>query len=91
MKSNVLKALFPILLAFIALPISAQSEIFVSPTGKANGDGSVQHPFNRIQVALEKARTEKGEIVIYLREGKYILDKPIVSHPRTGTIPGSYL
>ena len=84
MKSNVLKALFPILLAFIALPISAQSEIFVSPTGKANGDGSVQHPFNRIQVALEKARTEKGEIVIYLREGKYILDKPIVFTPQDG-------
>lgn len=78
MKSKVLKVLFPILLAFITLPISAQSEFYVSPTGKANGDGSLQNPFNRIPAALEKARMEKGEIVIYLREGKYILDKPIV-------------
>lgn len=84
MKSKVLKALFPILLISIALPISAQSELYVSPAGKANGDGSVQNPFNQIPAALEKARTEKNEIVIYLREGKYLLDKPIVFTSQDG-------
>lgn len=71
MKSNVLKALFPILLAFIALPISAQSEIFVSPTGKANGDGSVQHPFNRIQVALEKPGQKRRDRYLPARREIY--------------------
>lgn len=80
MKSNVLKASLALLLAFTTLPISAQSEFYVSPEGKADGDGSARNPFNRIPAALEKARTEKGEIVIYLREGKYILDKPVVFH-----------
>lgn len=84
MKSNVLKASLALLLAFTTLPISAQSEFYVSPEGKADGDGSARNPFNHIPAALEKARTEKGEIVIYLREGKYILDKPIVFTSQDG-------
>lgn len=84
MKSNILKASLALLLAFTTLPISAQSEFYVSPEGKADGDGSARNPFNRIPAALEKARTEKGEIVIYLREGKYILDKPIVFTSQDG-------
>ena len=39
MKSNILKASLALLLAFTTLPISAQSEFYVSPEGKADGDG----------------------------------------------------
>ena len=82
--SKVLNALSVILLAFITLPISAQSEFYVSATGKDTGDGSIQNPLNRIPAALEKARTEKGDVVIYLREGKYLLNEPLVFTSRDG-------
>lgn len=57
--SKVLNALSVILLAFITLPISAQSEFYVSVTGKDTGDGSIQNPLNRIPAALEKARKQQ--------------------------------
>lgn len=80
--SKVLNALPVILLTLITLPISAQSEFYVAETGKDTGDGSLRNPLNSIPAALEKARTEKGDVVIYIREGKYILDKPVVFTPQ---------
>ena len=82
--SKVLNALPVILLTLITLPISAQSEFYVAETGKDTGDGSLRNPLNSIPAALEKARTEKGDVVIYIREGKYILDKPVVFTPQDG-------
>lgn len=84
MKSKIWNALSVILLIFISLPISAQSEFYVSPTGKDTGDGRFLNPLNHISAALEKARKKKGDVVIYLREGKYILDKPVVFTPQDG-------
>lgn len=82
--NKVVKALSVVLLTFITLPILAQSEFYVAVTGKETGDGSIQNPLKDIFVALEKARTEKGDVVIYIREGKYILHKPIVFTPQDG-------
>lgn len=82
--NKVLNALSVILLTLITLPISAQSEFYVAETGKDTGDGSIRNPLNSIPAALEKARTEKGDVVIYIREGKYILDKPVVFTPQDG-------
>lgn len=85
MKNNVLNAVLSVmLLTFWELPISAQSEFYVSTNAKVTCDGSIQNPFNSISAALDKVRPEKGEVVIYLREGKYILDKPIVFTSQDG-------
>lgn len=85
MKNNVLNAVLSVmLLTFLGLPISAQSEFYVSTNAKVTCDGSIQNPFNSISAALDKVRPEKGEVVIYLREGKYILDKPIVFTSQDG-------
>lgn len=84
MKRKIRYILSVMLLFFMSLPISAQSRCYVSPTGKDTGDGSIQNPFNHISAALEKVRMEKGDVVIYLREGKYILDKPVVFTPQDG-------
>lgn len=84
MKSKILNALSVMLLTVITLPLSAQSQFYVAATGKDTGDGSLQNPLKDISAALEKARTEPGDVLIYLREGKYILDKPIVFTPQDG-------
>lgn len=68
----------------MALPAWAQSTLYVSPSGKETGDGSIGHPLSRLASAVEKARTAKGDVTIYLREGKYILDEPLVLTPRDG-------
>lgn len=72
------------LLTIITLPTMAQSDFYVAVTGKDTGDGSRHNPLKSIPAALEKARTEKGDVVIYLRQGKYILDAPIVFTPQDG-------
>ncbi len=67
-----------VLLALLILPlfVSAQTLIYVSPTAREGGDGSLSQPFSRIEEAVLKARGLKGDIVIYLRGGKYVLDEP---------------
>ncbi|MEY8685585.1 DUF1565 domain-containing protein [Bacteroides sp. AN502(2024)] len=77
-------------LAFIIcqyFTLSAQTNYFVSPTGKDSGDGSIRSPFKSITKALEKARSnKKGTITIYLREGKYILTHPLIFTPEDGGV-----
>ena len=68
----------------LPLFVSAQRVFYVSPTAQEGGDGSLLKPFNRIDKAVLNARDLKGEIVIYLRNGKYILDKPLLLTPLDG-------
>ena len=72
--------------ALLMLPlfVSAQNLFYVSPTAEDGGDGSLLKPFNRIDEAVLNVRDLKGEIVIYLRNGKYILDKPLLLTPLDG-------
>ena len=75
-----------VLLASLILPlfVSAQTLIYVSPTAREGGDGSLSQPFSRIEEAVLKARGLKGDIVIYLRGGKYVLDEPLLLTPLDG-------
>lgn len=73
-----------VVLLMLPLAVSAQSVFYVSPTAQEGGDGSLLKPFNRIDKAVLNARDLKGEIVIYLRNGKYILDKPLLLTPLDG-------
>ena len=62
----------------LPLWVSAQSLFYVSPGSQEGGDGSLTKPFNRIDQAVVKARGLKGDITIYLRGGKYILEEPLL-------------
>lgn len=63
---------------------SAQSVIFVSPEGDDNNSGTLEYPFKSISKAQYKARELDGDICIYLREGEYRIDNPIVFTPDDG-------
>lgn len=73
-----------IVLTVITSPIYAQSEFYVSTTGSNTGDGSIRNPLKDLPTALEKARMEKGDVTIYIRDGKYMLQKPVVFTPQDG-------
>jgi hypothetical protein len=67
---------------FICLLLSAFSaqatDIYVSPNGCDINDGSIQSPFATIHKAQLVARDVPGPVTIYLRQGTFYLDKPIV-------------
>lgn len=71
-------------LLIFPLFVSAQTLIYVSPKAQKGGDGSLSQPFSRIEEAILKARGLKGDLVIYLRGGKYVLDEPLVLIPLDG-------
>ena len=78
MKRQRLKRILLYLLTMPFIGIHAQSVYYVSPYVSSGGDGSLTAPFRFIHEAVEKARQDKNCTTIYLREGKYILDKPLV-------------
>jgi hypothetical protein len=61
--------------------IIAQSTFFVSPKGKNTNTGTIAQPFADINYAKMKARKVTGTVVIYLLEGTYYLQQPIVFTP----------
>ena len=67
-----------VLVWMLPLWVSAQTNLYVSPEAQEGGDGSLSHPFNRIDVAVGQTRGLKGEITIYLRGGKYVLQEPLL-------------
>ncbi|HEY5508645.1 MAG TPA: PDZ domain-containing protein [Paludibacter sp.] len=64
--------------------LHAQTNYFVSSNGNDKNIGSEKAPFKSIKVALDKAREQKGEVTIYLRGGKYRLDKTLIFTPQDG-------
>lgn len=78
MKTQRIKTVLLLLSTIPFLGIYAQSIYYVSPHASSGGDGSKAAPFHLIHEAVEKARTDKNCTTIYLRGGKYILDKPLV-------------
>lgn len=73
-----------ILMAFMASPACAQTEVYVAATGDNAGEGTIRHPLKDLSAALEKVRSEKGDVTIYIRGGKYILHQPVVFTPQDG-------
>ena len=63
---------------FSAALLQAQTAFFVSADGKDSNKGTIKRPFRTIEKALEAARSEKGEITLYLREGVYRLSAPLI-------------
>lgn len=78
MKTQRIKIILLFLSTIPFMSIYAQSIYYVSPHALSGGDGSLAAPFHLIHEAVEKARKDKNCTTIYLREGKYILDKPLV-------------
>lgn len=74
-----------VLIAF-GLNSLAQSTFFVSPDGDDCNTGSQLHPFKSIDKAKQKAREENGETVIFLREGEYRIEAPILFTSEDGNV-----
>lgn len=88
-NKNILKEIrkiFCIVFTSLMLSISlqAQTSYFVSPNGNDKNKGTEKSPFNSIKTAQDKARGQKGDVIIYLRGGEYRLDKPLIFIPRDG-------
>ncbi|MFV0553831.1 MAG: hypothetical protein ACK5LR_03915 [Mangrovibacterium sp.] len=84
MRKPKLNRLLAIVFVIAALPTWAQSDFYVSPTGKSSGNGSLKKPFGELATAVAKAQAATGDVTIYLREGTYRLDAPIVITPHEG-------
>lgn len=78
MKTRRIKTILLFLSTMPFIGIYAQSIYYVSPHASSGGDGSPATPFHIIHEAVEKARKDKNCTTIYLREGEYILDTPLV-------------
>ncbi len=62
--------------------ISGNNEIYVSPNGDDENPGTIEKPLKTVQKAVDTVSTfkkskKRKNTVIYLREGTYIIDKPI--------------
>ena len=64
--------------------VCGQTVYFVSSLANENGNGSEQAPFNNIFKAIEKAREKEGETTLFLREGRYQLEAPLIFTPQDG-------
>ncbi len=63
----------------VCVPIArAQTVFYVSPSGDDRNEGTIESPFGTIQQAKQRAREFDGTVTIYLREGTYYLDKPLL-------------
>lgn len=71
-------------LVSVTMAVEAQNVIYVSPRGSDHARGSVNRPFRSIERAVAEARHLEGHTTIYLREGVYRPDAPIVFTPEDG-------
>lgn len=73
--------LFLIFFLLSATVARSQTQVFVSPSGNDRNNGTLQKPFLTLSRALQFVSGKKDESVnIWLRKGKYYLDKTIVLH-----------
>jgi len=59
----------------------SQTSIYVSPGGNDANRGTQAQPFASIARAMAERRKTSGSVVIYLLEGTYYLNKPLVFTP----------
>jgi hypothetical protein len=76
----------------IAAHVARGAEVYVSPAGDDNNDGSITAPLATIEAARDKADQLKGSatpVTVFLRGGTYYLNAPIVFGPaNSGTAQG---
>mgnify|MGYP000971723866 FL=1 len=83
-KSSKLKIHCFVLMLVLILVSSCQTNqlLYVSLSGDDTHPGTIERPFASLQKALDVARMKKNKnITVYLREGTYYLEKPIVFTP----------
>lgn len=73
-----------VFLLFLVFPLSA-ADLYVSPKGSAHADGSMASPFT-LKQAMEAARAYLGKdaVHIWLMDGTYYLEEPLVFEHRDG-------
>ncbi|HEY4788866.1 MAG TPA: PDZ domain-containing protein [Bacteroidales bacterium] len=76
--------LLSIFLSGIFLQIKAQTLYFVSPNGNDENNGIEKSPLKTIKAAQLKAHGQKGETIIYLRNGLYRLAETLIFTPLDG-------
>ncbi len=80
-----MKKIFLFILFFAEIfVLSAQTHYYVSPQGQDRNSGTLELPFKTIEKARQQARRTEGDVVIYLREGIYRLNKALVFTPEDG-------
>ncbi len=57
-------------------------EIYVSPVGDDNANGTIDEPLKTLHAARDKAREYNSAVTIYLREGEYPLSETLVLDER---------
>ncbi len=71
-----------ILLCIFSTTISAQiTQFYVAKNGNDNNPGTKNLPFatiNKARIAVRAIKKQKQDIIVYIREGHYYLDKPII-------------
>ncbi|MDR1886729.1 MAG: right-handed parallel beta-helix repeat-containing protein, partial [Prevotellaceae bacterium] len=71
---------------FVLNTLQAQTQFHVSPKGSDSNAGTRQSPFRTIDRAKVEARGVRvGEITVFLGEGVYRLDSPLIFTPEDGT------
>lgn len=90
--NNVQKILINIAMAILwPVALCAQRSFYVAPDGNDAGQGTKAKPFASIQRAKEEARRTTGSVEIYLMEGTYYLNEPVVFTPRDSREDGEVL
>lgn len=78
MKNKVRIGLVGLFLFICCLGVRGQHVIFVSPLGDDNQNGTMNSPLFSLSEAVKKANDGKEDVTIYLREGLYRLDEPLL-------------
>lgn len=70
----------------LGMPYSlfAQTTYFVSTNGNDKNTGTLKSPLKSIRAAQYKARTQTGEVIVYLHGGEYHLDETLIFTPLDG-------
>ncbi len=76
------RTLLTLLTIVSILSVSAQTEIHVSPSANSGGKGTLESPFNTIEIAKQKVakinKKMQDDIVVYLHGGTYNIVSPLI-------------
>ena len=79
------KKLTSVLLAFVMAvtfmgfhAAANENVLYVSPDGSDSADGSLTAPLATLQGAKERAKTMRGSVTVYFREGNYTITEPVI-------------
>ncbi len=82
MKSGSVRAVLAGWVALLAcVSLSAQTTIWVSPSGDDANDGSEAAPFRTLEHAVEQVQASTNAVTVFLADGTYRLTRPLVFAP----------